>query len=205
MKVGEQRGTYSALIRSYNEQCYNLSVKRKELQEKIDNTENGNIVYANEAATLELQYTAVSEKYDEYRSYMDKLMQQWETEVNRVSSEQQGEAMKEQSEEMGKILTIARRIMHGDIVPSSDEKKLMEYDDKLYQVSKNIGMMKQLQKRKKYKSLWDEEENKEKVDALEAADNQEAFAAGPEIVSVSETMDTAAGGEMTGDSSSELL
>lgn len=204
MKVGEQRGTYSALLRSYNEQRYNLSVKKKELQEKIDSTENGNIVYANEAATLELQYTAVSEKYDEYKSYMDELMQQWETELNRVSSKQQGEAMEEQAEEMGKILTIARRIMHGDIVPSSDEKKLMEYDDKLYQVSKNIGMMKQMEKRKKYKSLWEEEENKEKVDALEAADNQEAFAAGPEVVSVAETMESAAPSEAT-DSFSESL
>ena len=42
-----------------------------------------------------------------------------------------------------KMLEIARRLQNGDRVPGKDEKALMEYDDKLYQVSKQIGMMKE--------------------------------------------------------------
>lgn len=196
MKVGEQRGTYSALLRSYNEQKFKLAVKRNELKEKMQNTENGNVVYANEAATLELQYQAVSDKYDEYKEYMNKVMEQWQNKFDQVCAEQQSEAAEEMGEEMGKILTVARRIMHGDIVPANDEKKLMEFDDKLYQMAKNIGMMKKLEKRKKHKSLWEEEEDKEKVDALKEADDQESTAGeGPEVVSVQETMNMATGGD----------
>lgn len=196
MKVGEQRGTYSALLRSYNEQKFNLAVKRNELKEKMQNTENGNVVYANEAATLELQYQAVSDKYDEYKEYMNKVMAQWQNKFDEVCAKQQSEAAEEMGEEMGKLLTVARRIMHGDIVPANDEKKLMEFDDELYQMAKNIGMMKKLEKRKKYKSLWEEEEEREKVDALREADDQESMAGeGPEVVSVQETMNMVTGGD----------
>lgn len=201
MKVGEQRGTYSAQLRAYNEQKYKLSVQQNELKEKMQNTENGAVVYANEAATLELQYQAVSEKYDEYKEYMDKIMAQWQGKYEEVSTKQQSEAAKDEAEEMGKILTVARRIMHGDIVPANDEKKLMEFDGKLYQMAKNIGMMRKMEKRKKYKSLWEDEEEKEKIDPLKAADDQELTAGdGPEIVSVQETMDMATGGESGGES-----
>ena len=99
----------------------------------------------------------------------------------------------EGSEEMGKIMTVARRIMHGDIVPAQDEKKLMEFDKDLYMMAKNAGMMARLEKRKKYKSLWDDEEKKEREDPMEAADAEEAFAAGPEVVSVESVMEAATG------------
>ena len=115
------------------------------------------------------------------------------TEISRVKNEQQDEAAKDYSEEMGKIMTVARRIMHGDIVPAQDEKKLMEFDKDLYMMAKNAGMMARLEKRKKYKSLWDDEEKKEREDPMEAADAEEAFAAGPEVVSVESVMEAATG------------
>ncbi len=67
-------------------------------------------------------------------------------------------------------MTVARRIMHGDQVPMQDEKKLMEYDKDLYIMAKNAGMMARLEKRKKYDSLWEDEEKKEHEDPMEAAD-----------------------------------
>ena len=61
-------------------------------------------------------------------------------------------------------MTVARRLMHGDQVPMQDEKKLMEYDKDLYIMAKNAGMMARLEKRKKYDSLWEDEEKKEHED-----------------------------------------
>ena len=64
-----------------------------------------------------------------------------------------------------KMLEIARRLQNGDRVPGKDEKALMEYDDKLYQVSKQIGMMKQNEKRKEYDSLLEDKEADTEVSA----------------------------------------
>ena len=196
MKVAEARSTYSAQLRSYHEQKFKLAKQRQELDEKIKTTENGSVIYANEAATLELVYNAVEEKQNEYQEYMDQLMGQWTAKFNEVASKQQADAAKEYGEEMGKLITVARRIMHGDIVPQSDEKKLMEFDRDLYQMAKNIGMLAKMKDKKEYDSLWDEEK-KEYEDPMEAANEEEAFASGPEIVSVEDTMAAAAPGEET--------
>lgn len=191
MTVGEARLTYSAQLKSYNQQKFKLSAQRQELKEKMEKTENGAELYADEAATLELTYQAVSEKYQEYRDYMEQLMEQWSAKVDAVSSEQQADAMEEYAADMGKILVVARRLMHGDIVPLKDEQKLMEFDSDLYQMAKNIGAMAQRMEKKKYKSLWEDEEKKEYDDPSEEADAQEAFASGPEVVSVEATMEAA--------------
>ena len=196
MKVAEARSTYSAQLRSYHEQKFKLAKQRQELDEKIKTTENGSVIYANEAATLELVYNAVEEKQNEYQEYMDQLMGQWTAKFNEVASKQQADAAKEYGEEMGKLITVARRIMHGDIVPQSDEKKLMEFDRDLYQMAKNIGALAKMKDKKEYDSLWDEEK-KEYEDPLEVADGEEAFASGPEIVSVEDTMAAAAPVEET--------
>lgn len=196
MKVAEARSTYSAQLRSYHEQKFKLAKQRQELDEKIKTTENGSVIYANEAATLELVYNAVEEKQNEYQEYMDQLMGQWTAKFNEVASKQQADAAKEYGEEMGKLITVARRIMHGDTVPQSDEKKLMEFDRDLYQMAKNIGALAKMKDKKEYDSLWDEEK-KEYEDPMEVANGEEAFASGPEIVSVEDTMAAAAPVEET--------
>lgn len=136
MKVGEARGIYSSVLKSYNQQKFKLSKQRNELKERMESTPDGKTLYADEAATLDLQYNAVAEKQDEYQDYVDQLMEQWESKFNSVAAKQQDEAAKDYSEEMGKIMTVARRIMHGDIVPAQDEKKLMEFDKDLYMMAK---------------------------------------------------------------------
>ena len=68
--------------------------------------------------------------------------------------------------------------------------KLMEFDYKLYAMAKSAGAMAKLKDGKEHKSLWEDEEKKENIDAEEAADNVEAFADGPELVDVAEVMDT---------------
>ena len=193
MKVGEARGIYSSVLKSYNQQKFKLSKQRNELKERMESTPDGKTLYADEAATLDLQYNAVAEKQDEYQDYVDQLMEQWESKFNSVAAKQQDEAAKDYSEEMGKIMTVARRIMHGDIVPAQDEKKLMEYDPKLYMMAKNAAAMLEMRKRKEHKSLWEDEEEKEQISATEEANNTEAFADGPEVVDVETTISNATG------------
>ncbi|MBR1750764.1 MAG: hypothetical protein IJ740_07775 [Ruminococcus sp.] len=74
------------------------------------------------------------------------------------SSKATAKAQADAAEDEMKMLEIARRLQHGDKVPMQDERALLEYDDKLYQVSKQIGMMKQNEKRKEYDSLLEEHE-----------------------------------------------
>lgn len=189
MKISEAKQTYRDQISAYREQ-YNVLYKQKmELEKKMKLTPDGKEVYANEAAILELTMQAVDEKQTQYRDYMAKLMEQEACIANAVSSEQQGEAMAEYYEDLGKIMEVARRIMNGGIVPASDEKKLMEYSPELYQAAKNIGML--AKKREEYDSLWEEEEETVYEDPAEVAANSEVFAEGPEVVDVAKTIEAA--------------
>ena len=188
MKIDEARKLYNSQIKSYHDQQKVLFQQKKELEHKINVTPNGKTVYANEAAVLELTMKAVDEKQSEYKDYMEKLMEQWSATANMVSAEQQGDAMEEYAEDLAKIMEVARRIMKGDIVPGSDEKKLMEHSMELYQAAKNIGAMVRQKEREEHDSLWEDEEKKEYEDPMEVANNTEAFAEGPEVVEVADTM-----------------
>ena len=190
MTVGEARQTYSAQLRSYNIQKYKLAKQKAELDEKIKKTDNGAVIYADEAATLELTYDAVAKKQDEYQSYMDQLMEQWNAKFNEVATRENAKAEEEGFEDLRKIMEVVRRMTKGDNVPPSDEKKVMEYDKDMYQMAKSAQMVAQMHKRKRedHDSLWEDEEKRERQDAMDAAEGQEAFAAGPEIVSVEDTM-----------------
>lgn len=191
MKIGEAQELYRTQIRAYQEQKQILVKQKQELEKKINDTPDGQTLFANEAAILELKYNAVNEKQTEYQKYMDNLMQQWSAQANMLSAKQQGDAMEEYVEDLGKIMEVARRLMKGDIVPASDEKKLMEFSNELYQAAKNIGALAKQKEKEKYDSLWKEEEEKEYEDPIEAANNTEACAGGPAIVDVADTIATA--------------
>lgn len=189
MKIEQARAAYNYQIKSYHEQIHILTEKKQKLDEQIKKDPNGQELWGEEAATLELTINKLDEKNSQYKDYMEKLMEQWSNIANLESAKQQGEAMAEYAEDMGKIMEVARRLMKGDIVPPSDERRLMEFDDELYQAAKNIGRMrKRLEEQKEHESLWEDEEPKEYEDPIEVANNTEAFGTGPEIVSVEETM-----------------
>lgn len=191
MKIGEAKQVYAAQIAAYQEQKAKLSAQKQALEEKINATPDGQDLFASEAASLEITYNAVDEKQKEYQDYMNILSEQWAAKANVLAAEQQGEAMAEAAVNLGKIMAVARRIMKGATVPATDEQKLMEYSKELYQAAKSIGAMAQLKKKEKYDSLWEDEEEKEYEDPIEAADNTEAFSQGPEIVDVADTMASA--------------
>ena len=60
--------------------------------------------------------------------------------------------------ELAKIMEIVRRIANGDKVPHKDEKKLLEYNSKLYMAAKAAASLRHNKKPKKYKSLYEDEE-----------------------------------------------
>lgn len=191
MKILEARQIYSAQIKAYHQQQTILSKQKEELEKKMNSVENGKTIFAKEAATLELTIQAVDDKQDEYRDYMEKLIEQHTATANMVVAKQQGEAMEEYAEDMGKIMEVARRLMKGGIVPATDEQKLMEYSMELYQAAKNIGALMKQREKEEYESLWEEEEEEAEImnqDPFEVADNTETFAEGPEVVSVADTM-----------------
>ena len=189
MKIGESRQLYSSQIKQYHEQQVLLSKKKQELQNKMNTVKDGKNIYANEAAVLELTIKAVDEKQKEYKDYMADLLEQWSATANMISAEQQGDAMEEYAEDLGKIMEVARRLMKGGIVPPNDEKKLMEYSMELYQAAKNIGAMAKQKEKEEYDSLWeDDDAPTECVDPIEVADNTEAFSSGPAIVDVADTI-----------------
>ena len=190
MKIEEARQVYSTQIKAYYEKQKELSKQKKELEHKINTTPNGKTIYANEAATLELTTKAVEEKQTEYKEYMENLMEQWATITNMVSTQQQNEAMEEHIGDLAKVFEVARRLMKGAIVPAKDEKKLMEFSMEMYQAAKNIGAMAKKKEKEEYDSLWDDKEKgiTEPEDPMEVANNSEAFAKGPEIVDVADTV-----------------
>ena len=65
---------------------------------------------------------------------------------------------------MAKALTTARRIANGDIVPMTDEKKLLEYNEELYRMAKMSAMLHQMEEHRKHKSLYEDEEDREYTD-----------------------------------------
>lgn len=188
MKIDEARRLYNVQIKSYHQQLLALARQKQELESKMNTTVDGKTIYTKEAASLELTIDAVNAKQTEYKDYMEKLLKQWSATANMISAEQQGDAMAEYAEDMGKIMEVARRIMKGAIVPATDEKRLMEFSMEMYQAAKSMGAMAKQREKEEYDSLWKDEEEKEYEDPIETANNTEAFAQGPEIVDVADTI-----------------
>lgn len=195
MKIKDAQQTYRTQIQAYRTQKAAIAKKQETLKKKMESTVGGSELFGDEAAVLQLTYDALDKKQNEYSDYLEKLNEQKYAIEEMENSKQQGEAVKEAGADMAKIMEVARRIMRGARVPASDERKLMEFDDKLYQMAKNVGAMVKLRKRKKYDSLWDDEKKKEQTDPSEIADNTEAAGIGPEIIRVEDTIAEVAGSE----------
>ncbi len=196
MKIGEARKIYSAQLKEFQEQKLSLAKQKKELERKMGIFPDRKEEYANEAATLELSYNAVSQKYEEYRNFMDKLMQQHMLLYSAEASKQQGDAMEEHTEDLIKLMEVARRLGRGDKVPAYDEQKLMEYSMELYMAAKNMAMLSELQDKdkEKHKSLWnDDEEKPNEPSPEEVANDGSVQGTAPEVVSVDEVISQAVG------------
>ena len=175
MRLIEAQRAYRAQRQDIIDQRKELLKRQKALERKMNTTVNGQELFAEEAATLELSINANKEKFDENMKVLDKLAEQeavvWNAEVSR----QQADAMEDAAIEEAKIMEVARRISRGGRVPATDEKKLMEYSMELYMAAKNAAMLVELEKkREKYDSLWkDEDEEQVEYDPQGKAENSE--------------------------------
>lgn len=185
MKIGEAQELYREQVRAYQKEKSNISKQLQSLRKRMEIRPEEKEQCAQEAATLELTLQALDEKQDEYQDYLSRLTETYCAYWNAAVADQQADASEEYAEDMAKIMEVARRIMHGDIVPASDEKKLMEYSEEMYQTAKSVGAMVRRQKREKHKSLWGDEEEKQYPDPREAAENAEAPGDGPAVVDAS--------------------
>ena len=184
MKISEARQIYAANRSVLAEQKQALTKQRDEALRKYEIT--GDSAFSEKAATLELSLEATEEAFMENQKVLDSLAQQWVLVANAESTRQQSEASEKAISDMSKVMTVFRRLAKGDIVPQSDEKRLMEYNFKMYQMAKNmqaIAQQMQEKERKKHKSLWKEEEESAvaECDPHETADNAEYAGVLPDI------------------------
>ena len=167
MKIGEAQSIYREQVQRYRKEKADVSKQLQNLRKRMEATPEGAERYGSEAATLELTLEALDEKQEEYQDYLDQLADQYCAYWNATVADQQADAAEEYAVDMAKIMEVARRIMRGAIVPASDEKKLMEYSEEIYQTAKSVGAMVRRQKKEKYDSLWGDEEEKEYDDPRE--------------------------------------
>ena len=182
MKIAEAQPTYYANRKQLVEQIRTLYTQKKTAESRYKVT--GDASFAEQAATLELSLDATNKAFEENQKVIDSLMEQWVAANNMEVAKQQGDAMAEEAKNIGKIMTVFRRLANGDTVPQYDEQKLMEYDEKMYQAAKNLQMMARQMKereRKNYDSLWDDEEKPQNPDPMEIADNTEFAGELPDI------------------------
>ena len=143
--------------------------------------ENGVVLeISEEAKAMEEKLRAQRDKYAEYVTGIQNLN----------SAEQQGDAMAEYVKDMGKIMMVFRRLANGDIVPLADERKLMEYDDKMYQVAKNMQAqaLREKKEHEEYDSLWGDEEPKEYDEVDPGGEMCEFISAQEETYDLNETV-----------------
>lgn len=79
------------------------------------------------------------------------------------------EEQKDSFADLAKIIEIARRISHGDHVPASDEKKLMEFNPDLYRAVKMASILSDNKNPKDYKSMYEDEDEDESSEDRDAS------------------------------------
>ena len=154
----------------YAPQLHVLWKKKQELTQLLKDPSASNL----DRSAISRELSLVSESYEQARAGMEQIRMRESLERSAKASRQQSEAMAEASEEFLKCMEIARRIANGDLVPASDERRLIEYDYKMYMAAKNMASINQKPDPKVYDSLWKEEEEKSReVSPEEMSDSAE--------------------------------
>ena len=154
MKISEARASYNLYAKKLSDNKKSLIKKRDEAKKNAEKT--GDSKYLDDAATLELSIKELDEKSEDNQKVIDSIFLQWNLQFEAQQQKNSSENAKKTSAEVAKIMEVARRISSGAIVPASDEKKLMEYNDKLYYAAKQAQMFHKMndKKREKYKSFY---------------------------------------------------
>lgn len=182
MKIGEAQQIYREQRQTLIEQRKALLKQRDELKKRSYGTDEEKKLFSEEAATLELSINEVNKKFDKNQEVLDKLTEQYAAVWNAEVARQQGDVMEDEAVNMAKIMEVARRISKGAKVPARDEQKLMDYSMELYMAAKNMAMINASNKKEKYDSLWDDEEDdKQEYDPEGKAENAQVSIDLPEI------------------------
>ena len=179
MKLGEAIPKYQAYRNQLQDKKKDIYKQLKNARDKAERT--GNDEWTQKAAQLQLSYDKASEDFDKYENALNGLREQWCA----ASDAENAKALADPETGLGatiaKIMTTVARMCAGDKVPYSDEKKAMEYDDKMYGKAKQAQMIMAAlkEKRKEYDSLWDKEGGE--YDPEGVADNTQAQGELPKI------------------------
>lgn len=125
----------------------------------VKNAAGEDVVLSDEEDKLVLTKAASRQLVNDRRDFGSAL-----TSRAQMACEKTGEeAQKKMAEDQAKALAVFRSMSKGNIVPSSDESRLMEFDDKLYQTAKMAQALAQMAKKRaeKKESEWDEKEEEE--------------------------------------------
>ena len=144
---------------------------------KVKDTTGKEVVLSNEEDVLVLTEKAGKQLVQDRRNYGYMLQMQAQVAAQKT----QDEASEKYAKDQAKIMSVFRAMAKGDIVPASDEKKLMEYNPDLYQSAKMAQSMALQAERRKHKSQWDdneEEAHKAKMKELRNESNEAALAVG---------------------------
>lgn len=131
---------------------------------------------------LSKELDALDKAYEETFQERERINAVGSAVHNAEVSKQQTEAEIKAAKERMKCMEIFRRIAQGDKVPPQDEKKLMEFDSKMYMAAKNMALLHVADEHEVHDSLWgDEEKEKESPDAHEVAENTEVELSLPDV------------------------
>lgn len=183
MKISEAQSIYRGYRQDLIDQTRSLIKQRDQAQRRYEVT--GSSEFAEQAATLELSVEATQDQFNKNQKVLDSLTDQYVAVWNAEVARQQADVGSDMAAELAKIMTVAQRISHGDKVPYTDEKKLMEYSQELYQAAKSAQMLHELEEHKEYDSLWeDSDETQEAADRYDPegkAENAEVQVELPDI------------------------
>lgn len=179
MKIKEAQAIYQVKQQELMKQHKQLSESYEQAKKNYEKT--GNKEFSDQAVTLQLSMDANDKRFKENQKLLEELNAQRQLFLEQKNAKEQEDAAKKMADEYAKIMTVAMRITRGDKVPYKDEKKLMEYDFKLYMAAKNAQTMQQMHRKKikEYKSLWKDE--KEAQQELQPDDADADFELGSAI------------------------
>lgn len=181
MKLGEAIPNYQAYRNELQDKKTSIYKQYKKTKEKAERTNDEE--WIQKAAELELSYKEATDDFDKYENVLNSLREQWCAAANTENDKALADPETGLGATIGKIMTTIARMCAGDKVPYTDEKKVMEYDDKMYARAKQAQMImaSMKKKQKEYDSLWDKEGGEYGPEGV--ADNTEAQGELPDIPS----------------------
>lgn len=150
MRIEDAKKAYTAHLDTLQE-------KKNKLTNLLKDNENASTCPPDfDRVEISRELSEIDAEYKAAQKVMDNILSTENIIYTSTSAIQQGEAAVEGIKELGRLLTIYRRIASGAKVPSNDEYKLMEFSHELYFAAKAAASLNQ-NNDEEYDSLWKNE------------------------------------------------